>query len=62
VANVELNIPGFAGKAEMQQLTPQNSGSPGVRGTGPTVTSVEAKPGMKLDLPAYSVTTITIGR
>ncbi|MDR2578903.1 MAG: hypothetical protein LBC70_08895 [Chitinispirillales bacterium] len=62
VANVELGIPGFTGTAEMQQLTPENSGSPGVRGAGPTKTSVNVTPGMKLNLPAYSITTITIGR
>ncbi|MDR3012000.1 MAG: hypothetical protein LBU70_02170 [Chitinispirillales bacterium] len=60
VANVTLNIPGFQGRAQQQQLTPENSGSPGVRGAGPTKSTVNVTPGMRLSLPAYSITTITI--
>jgi hypothetical protein len=60
VANATLNIPGFQGKAKMKVLTPENSGSPGKKGPGPTESSVDVKAGMKLTLPAYSVTTITV--
>ena len=60
VASAELNIPNFAGKAKMQVLTPDNAGSPGKAGKGPTVSTIDVKPGMKVSLPAYSVTTITI--
>jgi len=60
VANVEINVPNFTGKGKMQQLTPENSGSPGKKGKGPTESSVDVKPGMKVSLPAYSVTTITV--
>ena len=60
VADVEINVPGFAGKAKMQQLTPENSGSPGKAGKGPAESSVDVKSGMKISLPAYSVTTVTI--
>ncbi|MDR0306495.1 MAG: hypothetical protein LBI42_06630 [Chitinispirillales bacterium] len=60
VADAEINVPGFAGRAKMNQLTTENSGSPGKAGKGPAESSVDVKPGMKLSLPAYSVTTITI--
>jgi hypothetical protein len=60
VANVTLNIPGFEGKANVQQLTADNAGSPGVRGKGPDKSTMDVKPGAKVKLPAYSVTTITI--
>jgi hypothetical protein len=60
VADATINIPGFEGKAKMQQLTPENSGSPGIKGPGPNESSIDVKPGMKMSLPAYSVTTITI--
>jgi hypothetical protein len=60
VANVTLNIPGFTGNAQVQQLTSENAGSPGVRGAGPTKTQMNVTEGAKISLPAYSITTITI--
>ncbi|MCL2242639.1 MAG: hypothetical protein FWC04_08960, partial [Chitinispirillia bacterium] len=60
VANVTLDVPGFQGKAKMQQLTPETAGSPGKAGKGPAQSSIDVKPGMKLALPAYSVTTLTL--
>jgi alpha-L-arabinofuranosidase len=60
VADVTINIPGFEGKAKKQQLTSENSGSPGKKGTGPKEETVDVKPGVKLSLPAHSLTTLTI--
>ena len=60
VANVTLNIPGFEGKANVQQLTSENSGSPGKKGSGPAKSTMDVKAGAKVSLPAYSITTITI--
>ena len=60
VANVTINIPGFDGKAEVLQLTPENAGSPGKKGEGPAKSAMDVKVGAKVKLPAYSVTTITI--
>jgi len=60
VADVTINIPNFAGKAKKLLLTSETSGSPGKKGTGPKEETIEVKPGLKLSLPAHSLTTLTI--
>jgi len=60
VADITIDIPGFAGKAKKLLLTSENSGSPGKAGPGPKEESIDVKQGMKLSLPAHSLTTITI--
>jgi hypothetical protein len=59
-ADVEINIPGFQGKAKMSRLTSENSGSPGKKGKGPDESTTDIKPGTKMTLPAHSVTTLII--
>jgi hypothetical protein len=49
-----VSIPGFVGKAALKQLTKDNS----KKGYGSQ--AVEAKQGMKVLLPAYSITAIAI--
>jgi hypothetical protein len=51
-AEVTLSVPGFAGKANIKQLTPENAK------TGYASKSIELKTGMKIELPAYSISAI----
>ncbi len=53
-AETVVNIPGFDGKAKMQQLRADNEKA------GPSSESIDVKPGMKITLPPHSVTTITL--
>ena len=51
-ANVTLSVPSFAGKANIKQLTTENAK------TGYAVKAMDLKNGMKIELPAYSITAI----
>jgi hypothetical protein len=53
-ADATLSIPGFTGKARLKQLTQENAKK------GFDTQAIEAKQGMKILLPAYSVTAIAI--
>ncbi|MFP4164134.1 MAG: carbohydrate binding domain-containing protein [Chitinispirillaceae bacterium] len=53
-AETVLDIPGFSGKATLKQLTSESDQQ------GPSTKTIDVKPGMKITLPAYSLTTITL--
>jgi hypothetical protein len=53
-ANITFSIPGFKGAAVLSQLVESN------KATGPSVEQIDVKDGMKLTLPAYSITTILL--
>jgi hypothetical protein len=53
-ANITLSIPGFKGEAALNQLTESN------KAKGPTVEHIVVKEGMKVTIPAYSITTIML--
>lgn len=53
-AETVIDIPGFSGKATLKQLTAESGKQ------GPSTKTIDVKPGMKITLPAHSVTTITL--
>lgn len=53
-AEITISIPDFAGKATLKQLRSDNAKA------GPEIKTIEVKKDMKIILPAYSITTISL--
>ncbi|NLW33080.1 MAG: hypothetical protein GXY77_16675, partial [Fibrobacter sp.] len=53
-AETTVSVPGFEGKATLRQLRKDNASK------GPEVGNINVKEGMRITLPAYSVTTIML--
>ena len=53
-AETTISIPGFAGKATLRQLRADNAAK------GPEIRPIQTKNEMKIALPAYSITTISL--